>query len=112
MLSGSRISWINEASTKVSSLTMCVKTCRSSAMNSCFADSSIRKRTTSVILSDIIPSWKPQLLRFVVNRDPHNCSFHIAFRFIKEGERGKTNRADDTAVFQIQIGHFDGAVGG
>src|SRR5258708_901911 len=51
MLSGSRISWTNEASTNVSSFTMCVKTSRSFAVNSFFADSLIRKRTTSVILS-------------------------------------------------------------
>src|SRR5882757_8564713 len=68
MLSGSRISWINEASTKVSSLTMCVKTCRSFVMNSCFADSSIRKRTTSVILSDIFTSFMP------CHRKLHVCS--------------------------------------
>src|SRR5712671_1661497 len=33
----------------------------------------------------------------------------IAFRTVKELEGGKTNRADYAAVFQIQIGHLDGA---
>src|SRR5882724_4685232 len=47
------MSWTNEASTNVSSFTICAKTSCNFAANSCFADSSIRKRTTRVILSDI-----------------------------------------------------------
>src|SRR5882672_2451063 len=50
---GSRISWTNEASTNVSSFTMCVKTACNFAVNSFFTASSIWKRTTSVILFDI-----------------------------------------------------------
>src|SRR5882757_1006266 len=53
MLFGSRMSWTNEASTNVSSFTICANTSCNFAANSCFADSSIRKRTTRVILSDI-----------------------------------------------------------
>src|SRR5580658_10364871 len=63
MFCGSRMSWTNEASTNVSSVTMCAKIFCIFTVNSCFADSSIRKRTTSVILSDIPISfeWNPDL---------------------------------------------------
>src|SRR5580658_2963685 len=53
MFFGSRMSWTNEALTNVFSFTMCAKISRIFAVNSFFADSFIRKRTTRVILSDI-----------------------------------------------------------
>lgn len=47
------LSWTSEASTNVSSFTMCLKTPCSFVVNSFFADSLIRKRTTRVILFGI-----------------------------------------------------------
>src|SRR5580704_14738353 len=67
MFFGSRMSWTNEALTNVFSFTMCAKISRIFAVNSFFADSFIRKRTTRVILSDILSPLSGAQDRVIAN---------------------------------------------